>query len=152
MPKPSQLYESEASLVREFVDLLFRHSLILKTCAVVEEFDYKSGRTDVLSLDENDELVAFEAKISDWRKAIHQAWRNSSFADRYYVVLPKDRSRSAIENRAEFERLGVGLCTVDREGIEIAIESASTSTEPLIPWLHKKAKLALQTDGHRSRA
>lgn len=111
----------------------------------LREFDYISGRTDVVSLSGAGEVIAFEAKLSDWRKAIHQAWRNTSFANRVYVVLPRDRGVAALRHRQEFERKGVGLYLVDSGGHEVVIEGAVS--EPVVPWLHNKAKRMLISHG-----
>lgn len=36
-------------------------------------------------------LIAIEAKMTDWRKALEQAWRNTWFATDSYVLLPDGR-------------------------------------------------------------
>jgi hypothetical protein len=44
------------------------------------EFDYSRGRTDVVALRDGEHVIAFEAKLKDWRTALHQAYRNTCFA------------------------------------------------------------------------
>lgn len=141
------MFLTEENLVDAFISHLGlgSNSLPWPTLRVVREFDYVSGRTDVLSLSIENEIIAFEAKLTNWRKAIHQAWRNTSFANQVYVVLPRKQAVAAIKNKAEFNERGVGLCVVDEDGIEVIIRG--TSNQPIIPWLNSKAMLALVGNG-----
>jgi len=138
---------TENELVRTFVAALQTSASRFNTQALCCEFDFASGRTDILSLSCTDELIAFEAKLKDWRKALRQAWRNTSFVNRAYVVLPRSHSAAALRQINEFAALGVGLCVVDHDGMEIAIES--TPSDPVIPWLHNKARSVLSSHGVR---
>lgn len=139
------MFPTEDNLVAAFITHLASDSFPWTTCSVVREFDYVSGRTDILSLTLGNEIIAFEAKLSNWRKAIHQAWRNTSFANQVYVVLPRKHATAAIKNRAEFDARGVGLCVVDEGGVEVLIRS--TINQPVMPWLNNKAMSALVFNG-----
>ena len=134
-------FRKESGLVRALVRSLKQPDSPVVTLRHAREFDYVSGRTDVLGLLDDDSLVAFEAKLRDWRRALHQAWRNSSFANRAYVALPVGYEWVAEKHRDDFEQLGVGLCFVSGNGIDLAI--ASRYSEPLMPWLHQRARDAL---------
>ena len=140
-------FASERALVDTFVTQLEQGLSPWSPLGVVREFDYISGRTDVLSLCSDQALVAFEAKLWDWRRALHQAWRNSSFANQVYVVLPRKRGAVALRNREQFEALGVGLCLIDADTVEVAIESGTAA--PVIPWLTNRAIRVLSTRDHR---
>lgn len=142
------LFTSEDKLVLTFVNHLESMTHVFRGESYIREFDYSSGRTDVLALSLSGEVIAFEAKLKNWRKAIHQAWRNTSFVNRTYVVLPRDCALSAKKHQNEFLERGVGLCIVDSDRIEIVIESEVT--EPVIPWLHTKARKMLSADESRS--
>jgi len=131
--------------VDAFITHLGSDSFPWPTYSIIREFDYVSGRTDILSLTIENEIIAFEAKLSNWRKAIHQAWRNTSFANQVYVVLPRKHATAAIKNRAEFDERGVGLCVVDEGGVEVLIRS--TINQPVMPWLNNKAMNALVFNG-----
>ncbi|TJZ77532.1 hypothetical protein [Chitiniphilus eburneus] len=147
MSKTSSVFSTEEMLVDAFASHLARDSAPFELATLIREFDYRSGRTDVLVSDCENQILAFEAKLTDWRKAVHQAWRNTSFAERTYVVLPADVGHRVLRYRTEFERLGVGLCLVSDATIEIAIESKLS--EPVLLWLHEKAKSMLATHGER---
>lgn len=139
------MFQTEDNLVDAFISHLGSDSFPWASRAVVREFDYVSGRTDILSLSVGNEIIAFEAKLSNWRKAIHQAWRNTSFADQVYVVLPRKHAAVAIKNRAEFNERGVGLCVVDENGVEVVIHGSPN--QPVMPWLNRKAMDTLVGNG-----
>jgi hypothetical protein len=141
-------FTDEETLVGIFLSQLGAVKAPWVTLNVLREFDYISGRTDVVLLSQNDEVIAFEAKLTDWRRALHQAWRNSNFANRVYVVLPRANASAALRHREEFKRRRVGLCLVDSTSLEVVVESAPS--DPVIPWLHNKARKTLVTHGIRS--
>lgn len=60
---------------------------------------------------------AIEAKLKDWKRALHQAYRYKWFSERAFVCLPKSTSASAMKHIAYFEKLGVGLMTIEPDGI-----------------------------------
>lgn len=86
-------------------------------------------------------LVAFEAKLSDWRRALSQAYRYRYYADLAVVVLPASASRPAVENRRNFEDAGVALWTFDPRVGEIVTRIEAKPTSPLSP---KKKMQALR--------
>ena len=62
-----------------------------------------------------DRLIAVEAKISDWKRVLVQAYRNLQFADESWVVLDHACVRPAMAQAERFKVAGVGLASVDRE-------------------------------------
>jgi hypothetical protein len=58
------------------------------------------------------EIVAIEAKLGDWRRALGQAYRHLDYAHRSWVLLDASRATRAIENLNKFRRLNVGLITL----------------------------------------
>ena len=112
------------------------------------EFFYGRGRTDVVALTANGEVLAFEAKLTKWRDALHQAYRNRCFAHRSYVVLPDIKAHHAARYVDEFTRRSVGICYVSEGQIMIALDAESDL--PLQAWLSEDAKEAVI--GERSHA
>ena len=53
-------------------------------------------------------ILAIEAKISEWARAVHQAFQNTWFATDSYVLLPKEKPTAKI--RAAAQPYGVKLC------------------------------------------
>ncbi len=135
----SGTYRTEKALVDDFVALLqtiWRHPFgPLKTR---REFFYQRGKTDVVALDESGRVIAFEAKLNRWRKALHQAYRNTCFAHVSYVVLPQGVATLASRYAAEFRRRGVGLCYMGADE-ELVVLLDADEGRPVEPWLSSKA-------------
>lgn len=60
-------------------------------------------------------IIAIEAKLSDWSRALVQAYRNRQFADESWVVLDHRYHQAALAQLERFERAGVGLASVDTQ-------------------------------------
>ena len=61
-------------------------------------------------------IVAVEAKLHDWSRALAQAYRYLDYAHETWVALDSKRSSGATRAINRFKRLNVGLYTVDRDG------------------------------------
>lgn len=62
-------------------------------------------------------ITAYEAKIEKWQRALYQAARYWSFANRVYVVLPLSRANRLLAKKRVFRSVGVGLIGVSKDGI-----------------------------------
>ncbi len=98
-------------------------------------------RTDIVALRSNGELLAFEAKLKRWRYALHQAYRNTSFVDRSYMLLPEQVALYAMRFTHEISRHSVGLCYISNGQIVIAHEAPYQ--RPVQPWLSREATTLL---------
>lgn len=130
-------FSTEACLVEGFVGMLESGRTPFGVTQVATEWDHRSGFVDVLARDLEQTLVAFEAKLADWRRAFMQAYRNTAYANRTYVLLPEKTVHRALCHREEFEFRGVGLCSFDGITVRILIEAAAQ--DPLLRWLHALA-------------
>jgi hypothetical protein len=131
------VYKSEAALVADLVEHL------AKTAAAVDsEFDYTRGRTDVVALQSAGELHAIEAKLTRWRDALHQAYRNKCFAHRSYVALPPATAALAVQYASEFTDRAVGILVVTKDGIEVLLEVEPAP--PVQAWLTDVAVASLR--------
>lgn len=54
-------------------------------------------------------LYAFEAKLSNWQAALHQAYRYRYYADKAIVVMPLENIVAAVRNLDAFREAKVGL-------------------------------------------
>jgi hypothetical protein len=131
------MYRSEQALVNDFIMFLGSPHEPWGVSGYAREFDYTSGRTDVVAADGDGEVFAFEAKLKSWREALAQAYRNRCFAHRSYVVLPADTAYRALRFEPEFRRRGVGICLVSELELVELIQSVSES--PCLNWLSKRA-------------
>lgn len=127
-------FQSEDVLISKFVEFIRAGESPWGSARVAREFDYQRGRTDVVLLTSSGQVVAFEAKLSRWRDALHQAYRNLCFADRSFIVLPRDIAERAVQFTAEFSKRGVGVCYVCSEG-GIVVLLEATEEDPPQPWL-----------------
>jgi hypothetical protein len=59
-------------------------------------------------------IIAVEAKLSSWQRALIQAYRNLQFADESWVVLDHKFARAAIAQIEKFQASGVGLASLSR--------------------------------------
>ncbi|MHB1799512.1 MAG: hypothetical protein ACYCUI_14630 [Vulcanimicrobiaceae bacterium] len=129
-------FEKESSLVEEFVGLLGDDEH-WKARHVSCEFNYQRGRTDVIAITDDGRVLAFEAKLTRWREALHQAQRNRCFAHETYVVLPREAAQRAFRYREEFTKRHVGLCTL--EDGKLVILHLAKANSPVEPWLTEQA-------------
>lgn len=89
-------------------------------------------------------LIAVEAKISDWRRVLVQAYRNLQFADESWVVLDHVFARPAIAQLDRFRIAGVGLASVER-GRGLFIHHAATLQGPMSPARRWQAQAVLSS-------
>ena len=149
------VYTKEALLVRRFEECLNNFEKPFSIQKIANEFDYRSGRTDIIGISNSGELIAFEAKLKRWKDALNQAHKNFSFAHFSYVVLPNNAVNNALRQHYEFERRGVGLCSLDESSILIPIPGKRR--EPILPWLTESAVSFIhggydaRSEKHRSR-
>lgn len=137
-------YLDERSMVQDLSALLTSRTGPVRCSQIASEFDYNSGRTDLVGLGRNDVLHAFEAKLLKWREALDQARRNTCFAHYCYVALPKRAAESAMKARQDFQRHGVGLVVLTGRKATLAIRPRRNA--PLLPWLTKVALAQLNPE------
>lgn len=131
------MYKSEAMLVQDFMAHLSRNENKLKISEFNVEFNYNSGRVDIVGTMESGDIVSIEAKLCKWKTALDQAFRNTSFSHYSYVLLPKKVANHAKKYPHEFAKRSVGLCSLDKS--DIKIEISATRSEPIQPWLTQSA-------------
>jgi hypothetical protein len=76
-----------------------------------------------------DRIVALEAKLRDWRRALYQAVQYASYAFESWVVLDIASLHSALVHVDEFERRGVGLLGLSADG-ESEVVSTAVRRQP----------------------
>ena len=134
----------EANFVRRIVTCVRSGRTPWGAMEYLREFEYGTGRTDVLTVVEQSALIAFEAKLHRWRPALFQAYRNRAFASESYVILPWRAAEKAARHRQTFERYGVGLCTVRKR--EICVLIAGSRESPIQSWLAQRALTTIKDD------
>ncbi len=130
-------FETEAELVDRFVRRLCSGRSCYGSLQLTTEWDHRAGIVDVLARTSDGDIVAFEAKLKNWRRAFLQAYKNTAYASRSFVLLPPAAATRALAEREEFEFRGIGLCSFDGKKIQILISAGKH--EPLLSWLQARA-------------
>jgi hypothetical protein len=99
-------------------------------------------------LEEFDEVIAIEGKLSNWKKALEQANRNRLFASASYVVIDVRYSRPALLNLDKFKTLNIGLAVaISNSGhVEIVFRPRKQKPMSVMYFLLAKLCLALNDD------
>ncbi|WDP90463.1 MAG: hypothetical protein HUN04_12480 [Desulfobacter sp.] len=64
--------------------------------------------------------IAIEAKLTNWKRALKQAYRYKWFSHKSFVCLPLNRVNPALKNIESFQRMGVGLIgCCEKNGIQM---------------------------------
>ena len=126
------------SLVTHFIKLLpysyFSENGIIN---FMTEFNYSGGRTDIVLL-KNNKVYSFEAKISNWRKALDQAYKNTRYSHYSYILMPEEKFELIQKNISEFTIRSVGICYIKNE--QIICPLFAQKKNPIFPWLEEYAK------------
>jgi hypothetical protein len=61
-------------------------------------------------------IIAVEAKLKHWQRALTQAVRYRDYANQSWVLLDEHNTRPAIKNIEQFERLNIGLASLSTSG------------------------------------
>jgi hypothetical protein len=141
-------FANEKTLVSSFVSQLGNDSSPWGRVQVATEFDYRRGRTDIVASTDDNSVIALEAKLEDWRTALHQAFRNRCFAHQSYVLLPKKTALRAHCYAGEFDRRRVGICYLEEAGIVIL--HSAVEADPIEPWLSQRAKMHIEIAGAKA--
>lgn len=131
------MFSSEAQLVDTAVRHLRGGRSPWGSVELVTEWDYRHGRADILARDLSHALVALEAKLSRWQIACDQAYRNTAYATKAYVLVPENVALRVCRHRAHFEARHIGLCSVTPDEMRVLIEAPVV--RPLMNWVAELA-------------
>jgi len=132
------MYLLEQALVDDFIATVAQpESSPWGNVRLTTQFLPVRWRTDIVALNHNGELLAFEAKLKKWRYALHQAYRNTCFVNRSYVLLPEQVALYAMRYTNEITKYSVGLCYISNGMIVIAQQAPYQ--RPIQEWLAREA-------------
>jgi len=77
---------------------------------VIANVDYKNGKAKLIR------SFAFEMKLSNWKRAITQAYRYRAFVNLSFVVIDRSFLKPALENIGNFAKSNIGLISIDQSG------------------------------------
>jgi hypothetical protein len=90
-----------SKILREYAKAGFLNQISNNEYVVVKKY------TQIL-----DNVISIEAKLKNWKRALQQAYRYKRFSHFSFVLLDEKYSSSAIKNLSTFEKMGVGLITM----------------------------------------
>lgn len=108
-------------------DLLYAPSRVAELLGDLKAAGFVCDRRDRVGLSNSEllfpvqKIVAVEAKVKDWRKAIEQAAANWWFASHSYILLPRRADFTAIVQEAR--QHGVGILVSDGKSVRCVLKS-----------------------------
>lgn len=122
MTSSSLMFRSEAELVRTGRRVV-RQALTLVGAALVKaryEVHAPGVVPDLILYSKRDKalryVVTVEFKLSNWRKALAQAFLHRNFGNEAYVVLDRAHLVPALKHLDDFQLANVGLLTLTLDG------------------------------------
>lgn len=88
---------------------------------VKQEVPFLSRCIDIVVLNDKNELISIEFKVSKWRHAIEQAVNHKLGADKAYICLPQRNITETLRNAVE--DAGIGLLLYDDTNEDKIIEA-----------------------------
>ena len=87
-------------------------------------------RADMIVFGKNDNIIAVELKLADWKKALIQAQNYQLAVDYVYLAFPSKKCDLVLKRAEEkLKQNGIGLISVDEETKQVAqILNAKKST------------------------
>jgi hypothetical protein len=137
MRSVASTYSSEMDLVKSICDILISDRSPWGSLNISLEFSFQRGRADIVAVDSSSHLIAYEAKLSRWRDALLQAYRNTCFAHYSYVILPYHVATRVSMASDDFRRHSVGLVAASPSELDVLIPSPFH--DPIQPWLSESA-------------
>lgn len=84
-----------------------------------------------------DTIISIEAKLKNWKRALHQATRYKRFSNMSYVLLDRKHIRPALKNIHIFQEKNIGLLSMDNDGYSIHYSPINKS----VPQTHSFFRL-----------
>jgi len=91
---------------------------------------------------------AFEAKLSNWKRALFQAFRYKAFVNKSFVVMDHDLVKPALSQTDRFCRANIGLISIDLSG-EVHCHYNPYYEPPYSPQLESKFNEKIRDSGEQ---
>lgn len=128
-------FKNEKSMSRDFEVYLKSH---LGT-TYYKEWTGLFGVPDYVCFDKQGDglqVISFELKLLDWKRAMIQAFRYKSFSNLSYVVMPEESIECASRHLSEFQKYGIGLLSFGPKGLHTICDTFPS--KPYSPQLSEK--------------
>jgi hypothetical protein len=98
-----------------------------------------------------EDVTTIEVKVSNWRRAIHQAIRNTIVAHKSYIALP-DHVAFRVRNEELVKANGLGILSISQNGDVTVARRARKAPPKVWSYYYSIACLASQSVGRNGRA
>lgn len=121
---------SEKQLYPQIEKFLVRRGF--KTCQEVKPNNNSSRRVDVVGVKPRlKDVVAVEAKLSDYKRVMRQAMVGLFISDFVYISLPFGYANTVLtKHEDELKELGIGVLGVNGKALEMLSPSRSAYVDP----------------------
>lgn len=85
------------------------------------------------------ESIAFEMKLSNWKRALIQGFRYRAFATHSYVLMDAAFVHRALAHKDRFRNAGVGLMSISRDS-KVTVHVESGTETPYAGYIEAKLK------------
>lgn len=104
------------------VEICYKYLLSLPNIRMVkQEVPFLSRCIDIVMINDSNEIISIEFKVSKWRHAIEQAINHKLGADKAYICLPKRNITETLSTA--IKEAGIGLLLYDDTVEEKVIEA-----------------------------
>jgi len=109
------MFQSEKKMSRSFKSFLSKSLYNDRNYKIIKEPSGLFGEPDYLVVDyfarKLSLIVAFELKLSNWKRAMGQAFKYLHYSNLSLVVLDEHYVRPALKNIDRFKHFNIGLCS-----------------------------------------
>lgn len=100
---------------------------------IKQEVPFLSRCIDVILINDMDEIISIEFKISKWRHAIEQAKNHKLGADKSYICLPERKKTDVLLQAVKEAGLGLLFFNPEKdERIYEVVEAPNNHTNPTV--------------------
>ncbi len=122
--------------------------MISGNCIMKQEVSGFLGVPDIVYVKKNRKeqvSYAYEAKLSNWSRALIQALRYKAFVNKSFVILDHDRIQPALSNTDKFCKANVGLISIEETG-KIHCHYNPYFEDPYSPYLVEKFNSTISSE------
>lgn len=91
-----------------------------------------------------EKAIAIEAKLTNWRQALKQAYRYRRFSHESFVLLPMQGAKKALEHQSMFVRYNIGLIGLEFNKAHFLLEPKKYSIQSQKAFLRLDAQVVAQ--------
>ena len=134
-------FDTERQMVDTIKKSDYLHQIMTGGPSILEEeVDGYFGIPDLVIVRKTNKKhvsYAYEAKLSNWNRALYQAFRYKAFVNKSFVIMDHDRIKPALANLNKFSDAKVGLLSIENSG-NVHIHYNPRNESPYSPYMGAK--------------